>query len=83
VAAAQLNRGAEEGKNRKPRLSDFKGSGQIEQDADVAMLIFNQNRGEADEQMWLCVEKNRDGATGDVPVYFDKPKMRIVGTGAA
>ena len=79
VAAAQLNRGAEEGKNRKPRLSDFKNSGQIEQDADVAILIYLHEKGKPEEQVWLCIEKNRDGATGDVLVHFDREHLRFAG----
>lgn len=79
IAAAQLNRSGDERKApRKPRLSDFKNSGQIEQDADTAILIFRRVK-DHDEQTWLCVEKNRDGATGDVQVWFDKPRMRFTG----
>lgn len=77
IAAAQLNRGAEEGKNRRPRLSDFKNSGQIEQDADTAILIYIDRKGTDDEQVYLMVEKNRDGATAGVRVYFDKKRMRF------
>lgn len=68
VAAAQLNRQAGE----VPTLKDLKGSGQIEQDADVAILISHDATA-----MWLNVEKNRDGDTGRVKAIFDKPKMRI------
>lgn len=78
VVAAQLNRGAEDGKNRKPRLSELKGTGQIEQDADAAILIYRRVKDD-EEQFYLCVEKNRDGATGDVHVYFDKARMRFRG----
>ena len=70
IAAAQLNRGADDGRKRLPRLSDFKGSGQIEQDADVAILISRD-----EEATTLMVEKNRDGATGNVGVVFDRPRM--------
>lgn len=76
IAAAQLSRSGDEGKRaRKPRLSDFKNSGQIEQDADTAILIYRKGD-ERDEQTWLCVEKNRDGAKKDVQVHFDKSRMR-------
>jgi len=74
VVAAQLNRGSEESKERRPRLSDFKNSGQIEQDADVAILIHWSGDG---EQVWLNVEKNRDGACADIRVYFDKAKVKF------
>ena len=77
IVAAQLNRGADEGKNRKPKISDFKNSGQIEQDADAAILIYNFEDDLKEEQTWLCVEKNRDGRTGDIRVKFDKARMRF------
>jgi replicative DNA helicase len=72
IVAAQLGRGASGEKT--PQLADFKETGQIEQDADVAILIWHENEHESH----LCVEKNRDGATGLVPVVFDRPKMRFI-----
>jgi replicative DNA helicase len=77
IAAAQLNRGADEGAARAPRLSDFKGSGQIEQDADTAILIHRAQVGELAESTRLIVAKNRDGACDTVGVVFDKAKMRF------
>ena len=70
VAAAQLNRQT----SGDPKLSDFKGSGQIEQDADVAILISRRN-----EDTYLSVSKNRDGATGEIQVWFDRERMRFRG----
>lgn len=69
VAAAQLGRDAE---NRRPYLSDFKESGQLEQDADVALLIWHE-----DDKSHILVEKNRDGAQGDVMVHFHRDKLRF------
>lgn len=80
IAAAQLHRVREEGRPRKPRLSDFKGSGQIEQDADAAILIYRREK-DGQEDVFLCVEKQRDGAKGDIQVYFDRPRMRFRGHG--
>ncbi|MCH8517497.1 MAG: replicative DNA helicase [Cyclobacteriaceae bacterium] len=73
VAAAQLSRDAE---NRRPKLSDFGESSQLEMDADVAMLLYHESKEGAEESI-LIVDKNRDGATGDIPIYFDKPRMRF------
>jgi len=64
IAASQLNRGAEHDK-RKPRLSDLRESGAIEQDADIVVLL---HRG--DDESQLIVAKQRNGATGIVPVTF-------------
>lgn len=65
VCAAQLNRSSDEG---RPRLSQFSESAQIEQDADVAILIWNKSETES----VLLVEKNRNGPTGDIRVSFQK-----------
>jgi replicative DNA helicase len=68
VCAAQLNRSSDEG---RPRLSQFSESAQIEQDADVAILIWNENEAES----YLLVEKNRNGPTGPIPVSFQKDHL--------
>lgn len=43
LVAAQLNRGVEGGDNHMPSMSDLRGSGQIEQDADQVILIFRDD----------------------------------------
>jgi replicative DNA helicase len=69
VALAQLGREADA---HRPRLSHFKESGQIEQDADIAVLI-----GQTEDGTILDVAKNRDGRRGVVPVRFTGPFMRF------
>lgn len=68
ICAAQLNRSSDEG---RPRLSQFSESAQIEQDADVAILIWNKSKTESA----LLVEKNRNGPTGDIRVSFQKDHL--------
>lgn len=70
VVAAQLGRNAQD---KEPTLADFKETGQIEQDADGAILIHED--GEATR---LIVAKNKDGPRGSVKVEFHKPYMRFV-----
>jgi replicative DNA helicase len=70
VVAAQLGRDAE---GKVPTLADFKETGQIEQDADGAVLIH-----EDADATWLIVAKNKDGPRGHVKVEFHKPFMRFV-----
>jgi replicative DNA helicase len=69
VLAAQLNRDSEK-ENRRPQLKDLRGSGAIEQDADV--VIFPWWQGEAPRYgrhpASLIVGKNRNGATADIAV---------------
>lgn len=71
VALGQLGRDAEA---RRPMLSHFKESGQLEQDADIAILISSDDNGIA-----LDVAKNRDGRRAMVPVDFHPSRMRFVG----
>src|SRR6059058_2938906 len=49
VVLSQLNRELEKDKNRKPRLSDLRESGAIEQDADLVALLYKPSSGEHDE----------------------------------
>lgn len=77
---AQLNREVEgRGKNAKPKLSDFKGSGEIEADADVAILLHVEPERKAD-RVWpleLILAKQRNGPTGEVLARFIPSQMRF------
>ncbi|HOX02448.1 MAG TPA: replicative DNA helicase [Verrucomicrobiota bacterium] len=83
VVLSQLNREIEKEKNRKPRLSDLRESGSIEQDADLVGLLYKpessegRKPGEEDESqdadvvpVNLLVAKQRNGPTGDVRLTF-------------
>jgi replicative DNA helicase len=80
IMIVHLNREVSKGKKpRKPMLADLRESGALEQDAD--MVIFTHREpgqkgaatGPVDAQ--LIVEKNRDGATGEVSVSWDARYM--------
>jgi replicative DNA helicase len=87
IVLAQLNRGPETrtGSNNRPRVSDLRESGSIEQDADVVTLLMreeyyaesDEEREEKSGRSVLIVGKNRNGATGDVPLTFRKELMRF------
>ena len=72
ILLSQLNRSADE-LNRKPRLSDMRESGSLEQDADVCLMLWRKND-DPDETI-ISLEKQRDGACGDIEVCF-KPKIQ-------
>lgn len=63
---AQFNRGPEQRADGRPKKSDFRESGAIEQDADACVLIWRQKN-----KSTLILDKNRFGPTGDVDVEFD------------
>lgn len=64
IAAAQLRRDADQ---RTPGLGDFQHSSQIEQDADTAMLLHEEQETGV---VWLNIAKNRDGEKGSVMMRF-------------
>jgi replicative DNA helicase len=84
VALAQLNRSNESMGVRRPKMSDLRSSGQIEQDADVVILLHREDyyhRNEMEYQPNHCLEaiiaKVRDGPAGTVPLHFDEKTQRI------
>lgn len=77
IVLAQLNRDVEKN-DRKPRLSDLRDSGSIEQDADVVCFIHRS--GEASDEIQpveLIVAKHRNGPTGKVDLQFHRNYTRF------
>lgn len=81
VALAQMNREIERhsGKPRVPNLSDLKGSGQLEADADVVAFLHRSEVGPTAprDRVQLRVEKNRNGPTGVVELVV-RPEWKDV-----
>ena len=75
IVLSQLNRESEREK-RRPRISDLRESGSIEQDADVVMLLsrkIDDGEGEyqgEDNMRELIIAKQRNGPIGSVPLTF-------------
>jgi replicative DNA helicase len=70
VCMAQINRGVEGQTNKRPTMADIKDSGDIEQDADVILLLYRNEYYNSDTPdkgvMEVAVAKNRNGPTGFV-----------------
>jgi len=86
IVLSQLNRELEREKNRKPRLSDLRESGAIEQDADVVGLLYTpssddeESAGSVEQDAMpvnLLIAKQRNGPTGDVNLTFMKSYTRF------
>lgn len=76
LALAQVNRGAEERPNQRPRLSDLRESGSLEADADTVLLL-HRNEEQAPGVIEVIVAKQRNGPTGDISLAFRKESMRF------
>ena len=72
LALCQLNRGVEsrESGGGRPKISDLRESGSIEQDADVVSLMFRPFMDE--DTIELIVAKQRNGPTGTVVLEYDR-----------
>jgi replicative DNA helicase len=79
VALAQLSRAGADRSDPRPRATDLRESGQIEQDADVIALLHTAAKPEDEDfdRMDMIVEKNRNGAQGTVKLRFDRARQRI------
>lgn len=77
LALSQLSRAVEQ-RGGKPRLSDLRDSGSIEQDADVVMFIHRDDKRNPDSDRpnvaEILVEKHRNGPTGSIELYFDEKR---------
>ncbi len=79
LAVSQLSRAVEQRSPQIPRLSDLRESGSIEQDADVVLFIYREDRynqetsrkGAAD----IIIAKHRNGPVGKVELYFDEGRV--------
>lgn len=76
VAAAQLSRAVELRSESKPQLSDLRESGSLEQEADAVCFLYRSD-GEEKTSLDFIVAKNRDGALGECPLYYDKTTQKI------
>lgn len=91
IVLSQLNRDCEKRDNKRPRLSDLRSSGSIEQDADVVILIYRgamyytpeeedqaqEGRSDVTDEVELIVAKQRNGPVGTVRVRWDRRHARF------
>jgi len=81
IAISQLNRSVDSREDRRPRMSDLRESGALEQDADLILLMYRESQyKETEENKTLAeviVAKQRDGPTGNVRLNFFGPILRF------
>lgn len=81
LALSQLSRAVEQ-RGGRPRLSDLRDSGSIEQDADVVMFIHREDKRNPDSDKpgiaEILIEKHRNGPTGKTELYFDEKRATFM-----
>ena len=93
IAMAQLNRAVEDRRSNRPRMSDLRESGAIEQDADVILLLHRESyykvgqqaggppvddvADDEDSKAELIIAKQRNGPVGTVNLRFDRRFTRF------
>ncbi len=79
LVLSQLSRAVEQRTPHRPMLSDLRDSGAIEQDADVVMFIYREdkyNENSLEKNIAeIIVAKHRNGATGAIKLYFDDNRV--------
>jgi replicative DNA helicase len=81
VALSQLSRAVENRSDHRPLLSDLRESGSIEQDADVVMLIYREDRYDTETNRKgiaeINIAKHRNGSTENVSLRFFEATTRF------
>ncbi len=79
LALSQLSRAVEQRSPQTPRLSDLRESGAIEQDADVVLFIYREDRYRQDTDKKniadIIIAKHRNGPVGKIELYFDESRV--------
>lgn len=79
--AAQLNRNSEKSSDNKPKISDLKESGELEQSATTVLMLHDENVGKniskSKIEMQCIIGKNRNGRVGIVKINYDKENQKF------
>lgn len=85
IALSQLSRNIETRTDKKPILSDLRESGSIEQDADLVLMLYQNQSNSSDSSsdnlnkvIDLIIAKQRNGPTGNIQLRFDKKRTKYL-----
>jgi len=79
LVLSQLSRAVEQRTPAIPKLSDLRESGAIEQDADVVMMIYREDKNTENSLnpnvAKIIIAKHRNGPVGDINLFFDEHRV--------
>lgn len=86
IAISQLSRAVEQRDGHRPRLSDLRDSGSIEQDADLVMFIHREDKIKDRDKLnpdqintaQLIIAKHRNGPTGEIDFKINPDSLRFL-----
>jgi len=89
IVLSQLNRQCEQRDNKRPRASDLRSSGALEQDADVIIMVYRdsvywtkdqqeEHKEEKYEAAELIIAKQRNGPMGTIPVTWQRKNAEFM-----
>jgi replicative DNA helicase len=75
-AVSQLSRNIVYRDSQRPTLSDLRGSGQLEQDADAVLMLWQPKKSDG-SKIEVFIEKHRNGPLGQTTLHFDKSTTKF------
>lgn len=86
IAISQLSRAVEQRDGHRPKLSDLRDSGSIEQDADLVMFIHREDKIKDKDKLnpdqintaQLIIAKHRNGPTGEIDFKINPDSLRFL-----
>ncbi len=86
IAISQLSRAVEQRDGHRPKLSDLRDSGSIEQDADLVMFIHREDKNKDKDKLnsdqintaQLIIAKHRNGPTGEIDFKINPDSLKFL-----
>lgn len=78
--ASQINRNSEKEKDKRPKISDLKESGELEQSGTTVIMLHNENPMASSDkiaEIQVIIGKNRNGPTGIITLDYNKENQRF------
>ena len=76
LVLSQINRDSEKSKTKEPSMAEIRESGDVEQDASIIMLLWNDDENDFSKKR-IKIEKNRQGSLGKYRLLFNGSELKF------